>query len=228
MADKPTKPSAKPSEGSKLFHNDHYKETMYMLLGLALLGAVVQRLYVFFTNAWLGADGLLSRLLAWFIRFWPTWKIIALLLAVFAIWGAFYASRKRREIEREEEKIFGKVIEDNLLDPEVPQAKEENERWKRVLEHTHSNNPADWRLAIIEADVMLDELLRNLGYPGEGVGEMLKGVDSTDMLTLDNAWEAHKVRNRIAHSGSDFELNERETKRVISLFESVFREFRYI
>jgi hypothetical protein len=60
------------------------------------------------------------------------------------------------------------------------------------------------------------------------VAEKLKSVDSSDMLTLDAAWEAHKVRNRIAHSGSDFELNEREAKRVIMLFESVFREFGMI
>jgi deoxyadenosine/deoxycytidine kinase len=83
-------------------------------------------------------------------------------------------------------------------------------------------------VAIIEADIMLDEMLTALGYLGDGVGEKLKTVEPSNILTLDAAWEAHKVRNRIAHSGKDFELNQRETKRVVGLFESVFREFGMI
>ena len=221
-------PPKKPTESSNLFHDGHHKEVWYLLIGLALLGAVVERLIYFFGNAWVGADGLLYRIWAWLVHFWPTWKIIVLLLAPFLLAWAVYSAMKRREIERAEEQVFGPLIHDSFLEPDVAQKPEENQKWLKVLEHTNSNNSADWRLAIIEADVMLDELLRTLGYPGEGIGERLKGVDSTDMLTLDNAWEAHKVRNRIAHAGSDFELNERETKRVIALFESVFREFQYI
>ena len=75
---------------------------------------------------------------------------------------------------------------------------------------------------------MLDELLRAQGYHGDSVGEMLKGVEKSDMLTLDNAWDAHKVRNQIAHAGSDYLLNERDAKRIITLFESVFKEFKII
>jgi len=76
--------------------------------------------------------------------------------------------------------------------------------------------------------VMLEELLRTIGYNGESVGEMLKSVDKNEFLTIEDAWEAHKVRNAIAHSGGDFQLNERETKRVIALFEKVFKEFQVI
>ena len=57
---------------------------------------------------------------------------------------------------------------------------------------------------------------------------MLKSVDKNNFLTLDDAWEAHKVRNDIAHSGINFQLNERETKRVLALFEKVFKEFNVI
>ena len=71
---------------------------------------------------------------------------------------------------------------------------------------------------------MLEELLRTLGYVGESVGEMLKSVEKSEFLTIEDAWEAHKIRNAVAHSGGDFQLNERETKRVVTLFESVFKE----
>jgi hypothetical protein len=48
------------------------------------------------------------------------------------------------------------------------------------------------------------------------------------MKTLNQAWEAHKIRNAIAHQGADFLLSEREAKRVVSLYREVFQEFDYI
>ena len=60
------------------------------------------------------------------------------------------------------------------------------------------------------------------------IGEKMKAIEKSDFLSIDLAWEAHKIRNSIAHIGSNFELNEREAKRAIALFETVFREFQII
>ncbi len=103
-----------------------------------------------------------------------------------------------------------------------------NKRWQKIVEHAQSEKEGDWRLAILEADILLDELLTNMGYHGESVGEKMKGVEKSDFTTIDSAWEAHAVRNKIAHEGASFALTEREAKRVIGLFEEVFKEFRYI
>jgi hypothetical protein len=104
----------------------------------------------------------------------------------------------------------------------------ENKKWIRVVEHVNSPNPSDWRLSILEADILLGEVLQKAGYKGESIGEQLKTVERSDFSTIDQEWEAHKVRNLIAHEGSEYPLNQNEAKRVISLFEEVFREFYYI
>lgn len=88
-----------------------------------------------------------------------------------------------------------------------------------------SQSEALWRIGIMEADNLLLEVLREKGYQGDGVGEMLK---SSSFKTVDLAWDAHKIRNRIAHEGSDFELTEREAKRAFVLYESVFRDLKAI
>ncbi len=103
-----------------------------------------------------------------------------------------------------------------------------NKRWQRILDHINSGKESDWRLAVLEADILLDELVTNMGYRGDSLGEKLKGVEKSDFTTLDSAWEAHAVRNKIAHEGSSFALVEREAKRVIGLYEEVFKEFHYI
>jgi hypothetical protein len=103
-----------------------------------------------------------------------------------------------------------------------------NENWERIQSHINSPNPSDWRLAILEADIALDEILNKIGVPGDTIGDKLKNVERSDFTTIDSAWEAHRIRNRIAHEGADFDLNEREARRVIALYEQVFREFHYI
>ncbi len=115
-------------------------------------------------------------------------------------------------------------LKDNIASP----IRQTNERWLKVEKHIASQNPTDWRLAILEADIILDEMLQKMGYKGAGIGEMLKTVEKSDFLTLDAAWEAHKVRNSIAHQGSDFVMSHPEAKRVISLYKQVFEEFFFI
>ena len=83
----------------------------------------------------------------------------------------------------------------------------------------------DWRQAIIEADIILFDALEHDGYPGESVGEKLKAVDPRKIASLQEAWEAHKVRNDIAHQGSAYELSDTLAYRTIQRYETTLREF---
>lgn len=103
-----------------------------------------------------------------------------------------------------------------------------NPRWQKVLEHVNSPNPSDWKLAILEADIMLGDMLDKMSYHGATIGDKLKSVEPSDFTTLQEAWEAHKIRNSIAHEGTDYEVNKPEAERVIKLFKKVFEEFKYI
>ncbi|MEK7185092.1 MAG: hypothetical protein AAB726_00500, partial [Patescibacteria group bacterium] len=110
----------------------------------------------------------------------------------------------------------------------VPIPEDVNPKWLRVLSHINSDHASDWRLAILEADIMLDEMLDKMGYPGQTLGEKLKMVERSDFDTIDLAWEAHKMRNSIAHEGSDLTMSKVEAEKVITMFERVFREFKFI
>lgn len=106
--------------------------------------------------------------------------------------------------------------------------KKKSKRFEVVEKHMESSNPAEWRLAIIEADALLEEMVKKMGYEGTTLGEMLKNIEASDFTTLNEAWEAHKIRNQIAHQGSSFTLTKREAKRVVQLYEKVFEEFDII
>ncbi len=102
-----------------------------------------------------------------------------------------------------------------------------NDRWERIAGYIESDHPNDWRIAILDADVILDEILEKAGYTGDTVADKLKQVEESDLTTLEFAWEAHKVRNRIVHD-ADFVLSRREAERVFELYRNVFEEFQFI
>lgn len=103
-----------------------------------------------------------------------------------------------------------------------------NERWIRVENLIQSHSSSDWRQAIIEADIILEDMLSRMNYDGNSIGDKLKQIEESDFITLNKAWEAHKIRNHIAHRGGDFTFSKSEAERVINLYRQVFEEFYYI
>ena len=108
-------------------------------------------------------------------------------------------------------------------DAEVESTKK-NDRWENIVKLASSANHGDWRRAILEADIMLGDVLMTQGYEGAGVGEQLKMANPIQMTTLDLAWKAHKVRNDIAHGGEAYELGERDARVAIDYYKRVFEE----
>jgi hypothetical protein len=174
------------------------------------------------TQGWVAEDALtIGGVQGWIRSALTTLLIIGILLMVILLGGIVYVTIRTNQIRaREAARIRASV-------PAAMQPKR-NERWDKVLTHVHSDNPNDWRLAIIESDVMLDELVTRMGYRGMTLGDKLKQVSRGDIATIDAAWEAHRVRNQIAHAGSDYILTQREARRVVELYGSVFEEFKYI
>ncbi len=111
------------------------------------------------------------------------------------------------------------------IDIEGEEKQKSKIEWEIILNHLNSQNQAEWKLAIIEADSILDDILREVGYQGETLADRLKEAGSGEVVQ--QAWEAHKVRNMIAHKGGT-ELTYREAKRVVGLYENVFKKFGYL
>ncbi len=111
---------------------------------------------------------------------------------------------------------------------EVQKAAGKNARWLNVEKLANSTSESDWRRAIIEADSMLAELLTSLGYSGKDIGEQLRGATKTNFGTLDLAWEAHRMRNKIAHEGEALQITERDAQATIDMYRRVFEDLGYL
>jgi len=167
-----------------------------------------------------------------YAHFWDTVKMILALVAIFFIFIIAYCIVRLLEIRKKEHAYLHHEIEEykhkHTEDGKKKEEISQNKQWLAVLEYIFSENQGDWKLAVIEADSMLDTLMDQLGFKGEGLGEKLKSADPEKFRSLTVAWEVHTIRNRIAHEGANFELSKHEAKRVIAIYEDIFRQYGFI
>jgi hypothetical protein len=116
------------------------------------------------------------------------------------------------------------LVPDQIVAPSMAEYSN-HPRWAIVEGYMAAPHEAMWRMGIIEADTMLDNVLTERGYMGADLGEKLRGLN---FHSIQLAWDAHKVRNRIAHEGSNYRLTEREARRVFAMYEAVFKEMKVI
>lgn len=150
---------------------------------------------------------------------WIVITIFAYLLALGFLVLFVWSTLRMHQVEDQESLRF-----QTLGDAHQAEEVTEHHRWEHVRELIDSPNESDWRQAIIEADIILDDLLTRLGFQGDTVGEKLRAVDPAKFHTLQEAWDAHRVRNDIAHQGSAYPLNDHLAYRTVMHYENVFKE----
>ncbi|MEK7198119.1 MAG: hypothetical protein AAB648_01490, partial [Patescibacteria group bacterium] len=75
-----------------------------------------------------------------------------------------------------------------------------NKSWQKILSRLIKSDEANLRLALIEADNLFDDLLKQMRIPGESMADRLRYVDSSQVPNIDEIWRAHKLRNVMVHN----------------------------
>lgn len=167
---------------------------------------------------WLLALGGIGAILSWI---WSIYTFLAYLVSLILLAMYIYATIKK-------EYYVGLTMQE-LADAEklwnqTHRGQDRPSRLDDVYANAASDNPNDWKLAIIEADIVLDQTLKERGHVGDTLGERLRAITPSQMSTIDDAWEAHMVRNKIAHQGADFVLTKRIADETIGRYRRVFAE----
>lgn len=152
-------------------------------------------------------------------HFW-IWVTVVSFMVTCGILAVFiYAFLRYRQVADAEAAQYATVHDAHHAEEVVEQS-----RWQHVLTLIESAHENDWRQSIIEADIILYDALDDAGYMGASIGDKLKGADPRRLGSLQEAWDAHKVRNDIAHQGSAFALTDHIAYRTIQKYETVLRE----
>ena len=80
------------------------------------------------------------------------------------------------------------------------------------------------KLAVIEADKLVDHAFKTVGFPGETMADRMK-VAEYKHPKVREMWTAHKWRNQLVHE-AHFEISERQAKEALRSYEAVLRSLR--
>lgn len=97
-------------------------------------------------------------------------------------------------------------------------------KWEKARAKLKSKNESDCKVAIIEADKIIDDLIKRMGYAGENFGERLNNITPGQIENIEDLKKAHEIRNRIIHDES-FVLTKEEAKKTMDYFEDFLKFF---
>lgn len=96
-------------------------------------------------------------------------------------------------------------------------------RFESILSRLETGNPSQYKVAILEADTLADEILEGIGYRGVNMTEKLESVKGGQLQTRDMLAAAHEVRNRIVHEAT-FVLSREEAEKYLEDYRKFFDE----
>ncbi len=114
------------------------------------------------------------------------------------------------------------------LPPEITTKKTKMKaRWDKIRKRLEGGNEADYKVAIIEADGVIDDLIRRMGYKGENMMERIKNIPSGQLDKIEEIREAHEVMNRIVHE-EKFRVSRETAEAVLVKYEHFLRHFEVL
>jgi hypothetical protein len=95
-------------------------------------------------------------------------------------------------------------------------------KWLVIEKQLDRTQPASYHLAVLNADKLLDQALRERSVRGETMGERMKNAKDT-WSNANAVWTAHKLRNQIAHE-SDVQVGYDDARRALAGFKQALKD----
>ena len=100
-------------------------------------------------------------------------------------------------------------------------------QWERIKARIVHGSEAEWKLAVIEADKLCDNILRRMGYHGESMDQRLKAIKPAQLLSLANLTVAHQVYLTVVQDPSFFP-SQYETQEALRNYETFLQEMQAV
>lgn len=99
--------------------------------------------------------------------------------------------------------------------------------WKQIQKRLKAGDANNLKMAVLEADRILDEILNLAGYPGKNLDERLENTTTAQIPNVGELRQVHKVRDRLV-AEPDFILTPDEAAIAINIYKKTFVELGLI
>ena len=94
-------------------------------------------------------------------------------------------------------------------------------KWKNVAKRLETVSEEEYKLAVLEADGMLDQALKRMNFAGDTLTDRLSKVSTSIVANLSEVRQANAIRNNIVHD-PNYRLTLSEARRIIEVYEVAF------
>jgi len=122
---------------------------------------------------------------------------------------------------------FGKDFRVTMSGIYIPSKKVTRKKWQRIKNRLESGNSSQYKIAILEADKMIDELLDRIGHKGENMPHRLSQIKLGQIDNAEDLIKAHEIRNNIVQD-KEFEVNKETAEEAIGIYEKFLEHFELI
>ncbi|QQG46179.1 MAG: hypothetical protein HYY55_04465 [Candidatus Niyogibacteria bacterium] len=110
---------------------------------------------------------------------------------------------------------------------EDEQRRANRRKWDAIIKKAETAGSRGYPMAIIEADILLEDVMGRMGFLGKNLAERLRSLAPGELPSSNSVWEAHKLRNKIAHE-PDFHPSREETTRTLGAYKKALEELKVI
>lgn len=143
-----------------------------------------------------------------------------MLFSVLLIISTFYALSKAI-------KMRPKFAHDHTVPAMTLRREELLDKWKQIRAKYDDGSADGAKVAIIQADALVDTILKNAGLEGEHMADRLMNIDKAELKSLDDIWTSHKIRNNVVHTDG-FDLSSDLSARAMKGYEKFLKELKII
>ncbi len=101
-----------------------------------------------------------------------------------------------------------------------------NKRWVKIRQKSRTSE-AEARLAIIEADALLDEILNTMGFKGKVLKERLEVLTPDILENLEEVREVNEVRSRIIQD-PNYYLDLTSAHKILDIYEKALENLQVL
>lgn len=145
-------------------------------------------------------------------------KVLFIVISFYFIMSTIYFLSKTHYFQW----LYGESLMDSFTKRPYG-VKKMDKIWDVIMKKLKSSLESDYKLAVIEADSVLDEVLKKVGYKGENLEARLKQLSPVHYPGLDKMREIHRIRNDIVRD-PDYQLGLGEAKKALAAYRKVLEE----
>lgn len=99
--------------------------------------------------------------------------------------------------------------------------------WEQIQRRLKTGELNQLKLAILEADRILFEILKMSGYQGKNMDEIFEQITEAQISNIKEVQQVHKLRHRIS-TEPDFNLTQNEAEIAVEIYKKAFQELKLI